>query len=109
MVQVAAMLPALVLALPSGALADILDRRRMLIGVQLFQVCVAVALTALTLADRMSPALLLTFTFLLGCGIALSLPPYQALIQELVPGAQIRPAAALGGVAVNAAPAIGPR
>ena len=46
MVQVAAMLPVLVLALPSGALADILDRRRMLIGVQLFQVCVAVALAA---------------------------------------------------------------
>ena len=43
MVQVAAMLPALVLALPSGALADILDRRRMLLGVQVFQACVAVA------------------------------------------------------------------
>jgi MFS family permease len=48
MVQVAAMLPALVLALPSGALADILDRRRMLLGVQVFQACVAVALAALT-------------------------------------------------------------
>ena len=84
MVQVAAMLPMLVLALPSGALADILDRRRMLIGVQLFQACVAVALAALTVAGRMAPALLLTFTFLLGCGVALSLPAYQSLIQDLV-------------------------
>ena len=108
MVQVAAMLPVLVLALPSGALADILDRRRMLIGVQLFQVCVAVALTALTVAGRMTPALLLTFTFLLGCGMALSLPAYQAFIQDLVPRAQIRSAAALGGVAVNGARAVGP-
>jgi MFS family permease len=108
MVQVAAMLPALVLALPSGALADILDRRRMLIGVQLFQACVAVALAALTVAGRMAPALLLTFTFLFGCGVALTLPAYQALIQDLVPHAQIRSAAALGGVAVNGARAVGP-
>jgi len=108
MVQVAAMLPVLVLALPSGALADILDRRRMLIAVQLFQTCVAGALAALTVADRMTPALLLTFTFLLGCGVALSLPAYQALIQDLVPRAQIRSAAALGGVAVNGARAVGP-
>jgi MFS family permease len=108
MVQVAAMLPALVLALPSGALADILDRRRMLLGVQLFQACVAVALAALTVAGRMAPALLLTFTFLLGCGVALTLPAYQAFIQDLVPRTQIRSAAALGGVAVNAARAVGP-
>jgi MFS family permease len=57
MVQVAAMLPGLLLALPSGALADILDRRRMLIGVQLFQAFTAAALTALTVAGRMTPAL----------------------------------------------------
>ena len=108
MVQVAAMLPVLMLALPAGALADILDRRPLLIGVQLFQTCVAVALAALTVAGRMTPALLLTFTFLLGCGVALTLPAYQALIQDLVPRARIRSAAALGGVAVNAARAVGP-
>ena len=108
LVQVAAMAPMLVLALPSGALADILDRRRMLIGVQLFQACVAAALAALTMAGRMPPALLLTFTFLLGCGVALSLPAYQSLIQDLVPRAQIRSAAALGGVAINLARAVGP-
>jgi MFS family permease len=56
----------------------------------------------------MSPALLLTFTFLLGCGIALTLPAYQAFIQEIVPPSQVRSAAALGGVAVNGARAIGP-
>ena len=55
MVQVASMLPVLLLALPAGALADILDRRRMLIGIQVFQACVAGALTALTVAGRRSP------------------------------------------------------
>jgi len=108
LVQVAAMLPVLLLALPAGALADILDRRRMLFGIQVFQACVAAALAALTVAGRMTPALLLTFTFLIGCGTALTLPAYQALIQDLVPRAQIRSAAALGGVAVNGARAVGP-
>jgi MFS family permease len=108
LVQVAAMLPVLVLALPAGALADILDRRRLLVGVQVFQTCVAVALSSLTLAGRMTPALLLTFTFLLGCGVALTMPASQALIQELVPREQVRSAAALGGVAVNGARAVGP-
>ncbi len=108
MVQVAAMSPALLLALPAGALADILDRRRLLVAVQVFQTCVGVALSGLTLAGAMTPALLLTFTFLLGCGVALTLPAYQALIPELVPRHQIRSAAALGGVAVNGARAVGP-
>src|SRR6476659_4411808 len=59
LVQTAAMLPTLVLALPAGALADILDRRRLLIAVQLFQVAVGVLLLVLTLLDRLSPAALL--------------------------------------------------
>ncbi|NMH91707.1 MFS transporter [Pseudonocardia bannensis] len=100
MVQVAAMLPMLLLALPAGALADIMDRRRLLIGVQTFQVCVGVGLTALTLADRMPPALLLIFTFLLGSCMALTLPAYQALVQELVPREQVPSAAALAGLVI---------
>jgi MFS family permease len=108
LVQVAAMLPMLVLALPSGALADIMDRRRLLIAVQVFQVGVGTALAVLTAMDRMPPALLLVFTLLLGSGLALTLPAYQALVQELVPRDQVRSAAALGGVAVNGARAVGP-
>src|SRR6476469_7215337 len=68
LVQTAAMLPTLVLALPAGALADILDRRRLLIAVQLFQVAVGVLLLVLTLLDRLSPAALLLVTLLLGIG-----------------------------------------
>src|SRR5829696_8183542 len=108
MVQVAAMLPALVLALPAGALADILDRRRLLIGVQVFQSCVAAALAVLTAAGTVTPALLLTFTLLLGCGMTLTLPASQAFVQELVPRPLVPSAAALGGVAVNGARAVGP-
>jgi MFS family permease len=108
LVQTAAMVPTLVLALPAGALADIIDRRRLLVGVQAFQVLVGAALVALTLAGRLPPSMLLLLTFLLGCGQTLTVPGYQALVQDLVPREQLRQAAALNGVAMNLARAVGP-
>jgi MFS family permease len=108
LVQTAAMLPVLLLALPSGVLADTFDRRRLLIGVQGFQVCVGIVLTALTAAGRMPPALLLTLTFALGAGSALTIPAWQALIPDLVPRVQLPSASALGAVSVNLARALGP-
>lgn len=108
LVQTAAMLPTLALALPSGALADLVDRRRLLVGVQLFQVAVGAMLVVLTLLDRLPPALLLTATFLLGVGTTMTVPAYQALVGELVGRAQVRAASALNGVAMNLARAVGP-
>ncbi|TDC72861.1 MFS transporter [Micromonospora sp. KC606] len=108
LVQTASMLPVLLLALPAGALADTFDRRRLLIAVQGFLAAVGVLLTALTAADRMPPALLLTLTFALGAGQALTLPAWQALIPELVPRDQLVSAAALGSISVNLARSVGP-
>lgn len=108
LVQTADTLPDLLLALPGGALADIFDRRRFLIGLQWFQIAVGTGLTGLTLAGQMTPPLLLGFTFLLGAAGAIETPAYQALIPELVPRHQLRAAAALGGVNINLARAIGP-
>src|SRR4051812_22986757 len=108
LVQTAAMVPTLMLALPAGALGDIVDRRRLLIGLQGFQLVVGAVLVALTLVGRLAPAPLLVLTFLLGCGQALTVPGYQALVQDLVPRSQLRSAAALNGVAMNLARAVGP-
>jgi MFS family permease len=108
LVQAAAMLPTLVLALPSGALADIVDRRKLLVAVQVFQVIVGAGLTVLTATDLLTPALLLTATFLLGIGTTLTIPAYQVLVQELVGREQMRSATALNGVAMNLARAVGP-
>src|SRR5690242_13585896 len=66
LVQAMTMLPVVLLALPSGALADSFDRRRMLLVVQVALFAVAAVLTVLTALDRMPPLLLLGFTFLLG-------------------------------------------
>ncbi|WP_448638452.1 MFS transporter [Geodermatophilus sp. URMC 63] len=108
LVQVASILPMLLFALPAGALADILDRRRLLIGVQLLQLAVGSSLSILTAVDLMPPALLLFFTFLLGTCLTATLPAYQVLVQSFVPREQVRMVAALGGVATNGARAVGP-
>src|SRR3954447_19513165 len=66
LVQTAMMLPMLLFAVPAGVLADSLDRRRMLIVVQFFQAAAGAFMTALALAGQLTPALLLTLTFVLG-------------------------------------------
>jgi MFS family permease len=108
LVQTAGMLPVLLLALPSGTLADTFDRRRLLLAVQLALVVVGAVLTVLTALDRMPPALVLAFTFALGVGQALTLPAWQAIIPELVPRSQIPSASALGSISVNLARSVGP-
>ncbi|MFY1687198.1 MFS transporter [Plantactinospora sp. WMMB782] len=108
LVQTASTLPILLLALPAGALADTLDRRRLLIAVQFFIVGVGVALTLLTVTGRMPPALLLTLTFAFGVGQALTLPAWAAIIPDLVPRDLLRSASGLGSISVNVARSVGP-
>jgi MFS family permease len=107
-VQTATMLPVLLLALPSGALADTFDRRRLLLVVQVALFGVGSVLTVLTALDEMSPPLLLGFTFLLGVGQALTLPTWQAVIPEIVPRDELPSASALGAVNTNLARSAGP-
>ena len=107
-VQTASTLPIVLLALPSGALADTLDRRRLLMAVQGFLVAVGTLLTVLTLTGHMPASLLLTLTFALGAGQALTAPAWQAIIPELVPRPQLASASALGAISMNLARAVGP-
>lgn len=108
LVQTAATLPVLLLALPAGVLADVLDRRWLLIGSQLFQTAVAGVMAALAATGHLPPGTLLALTFALGCGATLSLPAQQAIIPELVPREDLAAASALGGMNQNVARAIGP-
>lgn len=108
LVQVADMLPDLLFGLVGGVLADIFDRRRLLIAVQLVMAVICTALTVLTKAGHMPPAVLLGFTFVLGTGSVLTGPAYQSLVPDLVPRAQIPAASSLGSVNINLARAVGP-
>ncbi len=108
LVQTADMLPDVLFGIVGGVLADTLDRRRLLIVVQASLVFATSALAALTIAGRITPALLLLFTFVIGSGSVLVTPAYQSLVPELVPRDQIPSAAQLSSISVNLARAIGP-
>src|SRR3954462_2342512 len=108
LVQAATNLPFFVLAVPAGALVDIVDRRRLLLVAQGWMLLVAVALAAVTYAGWMTPWVLLAMTFLLGLGSALNAPAWQATPPELVPREEVPAAVALGGVSMNVARAVGP-
>jgi MFS family permease/quinol monooxygenase YgiN len=108
LVQAASMLPVFLLALPSGALADIVDRRRFLIGAQLWMLFIAVLLTLLAVTDALGPWGLLALTFGIGAGTALNFPAWAATTSELVPREDLVGAIALNGIGFNLARAAGP-
>jgi predicted MFS family arabinose efflux permease len=108
LVQTASLSPTLILALFAGALADRVDRRRLLIAVQVYAACAASILTVIAFAGLLNPVSLLALMFAIGCAAALTTPAWQAIQPELVPREQIHAAASLSGVTVDAARAIGP-
>jgi MFS family permease len=108
MVQAATIMPVFLLALPGGALADIVDRRVFLIGTQIWTVAAAMLLAALTLTGGMTAGWLLILTFAIGIGSALTAPAWSAIIPELVPREDLVGAITLNGIGYNLTRAIGP-
>src|SRR5205807_2400275 len=108
LVTTADMLPDTLFGLVGGVLADIFDRRRLLIVVQLGMAAVAVALAVLTFAGQIPPALLLILTFVLGFSSVLSNPAYQSLTLDLAPARDQTAAAELGSISLNLARVVGP-
>lgn len=108
LVQSAAALPTLFLAIFAGALADVVDRRRLLIATQLFSFAAVLVLALLAFAGLVTPWVLLGLTLALGVGTAFYVPASQAITPELVAREDLPSAVALGGVSMNGARAIGP-
>src|SRR5690242_14417767 len=108
LVQTASTLPVFLLGLPSGALADILDRRRFLMLTQLWVAVVATLLCIAVVLGWMTAPLLLAMTFANGIGLAMRWPVFAAIVPELVPRQQLPAAIALNGLSMNASRIIGP-
>lgn len=108
LVQTASLGPTLLLGLFAGALADLFDRRRLLIVLQSYAVLVALALAALTYLGRLTPTSLLAFTLAIGFASAVTAPAWQAIQPEVVAREQIPAAATLSSVSVNVARVVGP-
>jgi MFS family permease len=108
LVQAAQSLPMFLLALPAGALADIIDRRTQLIVAQVWMLVFAGGLAASTFAGLTTPWWLLVMTFLIGCGAAVMTPAWSASVQEWVPRTELQPAIALISLSINISRAVGP-
>lgn len=108
LIQAATALPIFFLALPAGALADIVDRRRYLLGAQLWMLGCALLLGIMTLAGLTHAWSLLALTFALGIGSAMMTPAWAATMPELVPREELQPAISLNSLGVNVSRAIGP-
>ncbi len=108
LVQSASTLPVFLLGLPSGALADILDRRRWLMATQFWLAGTAVVLCGAIALDLITAPLLLALTFANGIGLAMRWPVFSAIVPELVPRTHLPSALGLNGIAMNASRIIGP-
>lgn len=108
LMQTAISLPVLLLGLPAGATADILDRRRLLLWWAVWMLIVAAVLALCTGLGGIGPYTLLLLTFLLGIGAAMNGPTWQAIVPELVPRSELPAAIALNSAAFNIARAVGP-
>jgi MFS family permease len=108
LVEAADSIPLMLLALPAGALADIVDRRRLLIATQVYLLIVAGMLGILTLLDMTTAWVLLGFVFALGVGSAILMPAWSAIVPDLVRTDELSSAVALNSIAINVSRAIGP-
>lgn len=106
--QAATALPVFLLVLPAGALADILNRKHILLVVQAALIFIAAGLGIAVALGITTPLLLLMFTFLLGIGTAITLPVWQAIVPSLVPRPALQQAVAINSVGINISRAIGP-
>ena len=108
LVQASVTLPIMLLSLIAGAMADNLDRRKVMLGAQSFMLVASAALSICAWTGVLTPWLLLTFTFLIGCGGAFNQPAWQATVADMVPRAELPGAVALNSMGFNLARSVGP-
>ena len=108
LVQSSTVLPIMLLALIAGAIADNVSRRNVMVAAQIAMFVVSAVLTAFAFAGQLTPALLLAFTFLIGCGIAINTPSASASTGDMVPRAVLPAAVALATMGYNIARSVGP-
>jgi MFS family permease len=108
LVQAATTLPLMLFSLAGGAIADSFNRRNVMLGAQLFMLAVSVLLVVATQTGFITPWLLLAFTFLIGCGLAVNNPSWQASVGDLVARPLVPSAVALNSTAFNLSRSFGP-
>ena len=108
LMQTATSLPIFILGLPAGTLADLVDRRKLLLATESWMLLVALSLGILTLTGHISTWILLALTLLMGLGSAFDAPAWQAIVPDLVARQDLPSAVALNATGFNVARALGP-
>jgi MFS family permease len=108
LVQASTALPIMLFSLVGGAIADSFNRRRVMLWAQCFMLVVSASLMLGAWLGLLTPWLLLTFTFLIGCGTAINNPSWQASVGDLVPRSDLPTAVSLNSIGFNLARSIGP-
>ena len=108
LVQTSLMLPVALVSTPAGAIADMFDRRIVGIAALFIALAGSISLSVLTWLGVMTPVLLLVFCFIIGSGMALFGPAWQASVSEQVPAEALPSAVALNGISYNIARSFGP-
>ncbi|HKU15281.1 MAG TPA: MFS transporter [Steroidobacteraceae bacterium] len=108
LVQASTSLPIMMLSLVAGAMADNMDRRKVMISAQLFMLAVSLALAACAWSGLIGPWSLLLFTFSIGVGQAFFAPAWQASVGDMVPRPEVPGAVALNSMGFNIARSVGP-
>ena len=108
LVQASTVLPYMLFCLAAGAASDVLDRRALMLAAQILALVVSILLTVVAYSGIMTPWLLLTFTFLVGCGNAIYGPAWQSSVGEVVPRSELPAAVALNSLGFNLARTVGP-
>ena len=108
LVQVAASLPMFLFAIPAGALADIVEKRRFVLILEITVAAISALFASLLSAGLVGPTLLIVFVFLVTSCAALEAPAWQAIVPELVHSEDLPAAVAANSVGVNISRAIGP-
>lgn len=108
LVQASTSLPIMLLSLVAGAMADNMDRRKIMVFAQIFMLSISLALSLCAWAGLIGPWTLLLFTFLIGCGSAFFAPAWQASVGDMVPRTEVPSAVALNSMGFNIARSVGP-
>ena len=108
LVQAAASLPVFLFALPAGAIGDVVDRRRLLVLLQIASVALSALLGCSTVLGLTTPGVILAASFLFGTALAFGMPVFQAIVPDLVPRHELAPAVSLNSIGINVARVIGP-
>lgn len=108
LVQASATLPVMLLAIPAGAVADLFNRRKVMLLSNVFMALVSAGLAVAAWRDWLTPWALLSFTFLIGVGAALHMPSWQTSVRDLVPRDELPKAVALNSMSFNLMRSVGP-